>query len=140
MTVSKNGAQPPLHVIDTEADALYELALNVRARSPDVAARLCEELDRANLHAAADIPADVVTMNSEVEFIDERSGNRRTVELVWPRDADLERNRISVLTLVGAGLIGMKEGASIDWPDRAGDIRPLRIARVQQPTGNPHTE
>ena len=72
MTTSRNGEKPIIHVIDTEADALYELAMSIEERSPDVAGKLCEELDRANVVAAEDLPHDVVTMQSEVEFVDER--------------------------------------------------------------------
>ena len=92
MTTSQNGEKPIIHVIDTEADALYELAMSIEERSPDVAGKLCEELDRANVVAAEDLPHDVVTMQSEVEFVDERSGDRRKVQLVWPRDANLDQN------------------------------------------------
>ena len=133
MTNPIDGAQPDIHIIDSEADALYELAIARRAHSPDVADKLMTELDRANVCAASDIPADVVTMGSAVEFVDERSGDGRAVELVWPRDADMDRNRLSILTLVGAGLIGMREGAWIGWPDRAGRVRRLKIIDVQQP-------
>ena len=80
-----------------------------------------------------DIPSDVVIMRSHVEFVDERSGDKRKVELVWPLDADMDRNRLSVMTLVGAGLIGMRKGVSIDWPDRSGEERRLRIVEVIQP-------
>lgn len=133
MTVSENGGPPPIYAIDTEADALYELAVSIEERSPDVAHKLCEELDRANVLSAQDMPSDVVIMRSNVEFVDERSGDKRKVELVWPRDADMDRNRLSVMTLVGAGLIGMRKGASINWPDRSGEERRLRIVEVSQP-------
>ncbi len=133
MTTSQNGEKPIIHVIDTEADALYELVMSIEERSPDVAGKLCEELDRANVVATEDLPHDVVTMQSEVEFVDERSGDRRKVQLVWPRDANLDQNRLSVLTLVGAGLIGMQAGSAINWPDRSGQERCLRIVEVRQP-------
>ena len=133
MTMSQNGEKPIIHVIDSEADALYELAMSIEERSPDVAGKLCEELDRADVVAAEDLPPDVVTMDSEVEFVDERSGGRRKVQLVWPRDANMDENRLSVLTLVGAGLIGMRAGSAIDWPDRSGRERCLRIVDVRQP-------
>ena len=126
--------QTTTFVIDTEADALYELAVSIEERSPDVARKLCEELDRANALSVQDIPSDVVILRSHVEFVDERSGDRRQVELVWPRDGDMDRNRLSVMTLVGTGLIGMREGASINWPDRSGQKRRLRIVKVRQPT------
>lgn len=133
MTITQNGEKPMIHVIDSEADALYELAMSIEERSPDVAGKLCEELDRADVVAAEDLPPDVVTMDSEVEFVDERSGGRRKVQLVWPRDANMDENRLSVLTLVGAGLIGMRAGSAIDWPDRSGRERCLRIVDVRQP-------
>ncbi|GGD53148.1 nucleoside diphosphate kinase regulator [Croceicoccus pelagius] len=133
MTTSKDGEKPMIHVLDSEADALYELAMSIEERSPDVAGKLFEELDRAQMMVADDLPSDVITMQSEVEFVDERSGCRRKVELVWPRDANLDQNRLSVLTLVGAGLIGLKAGSSINWPDRSGKERFLRIIEVRQP-------
>ncbi|SFP44134.1 nucleoside diphosphate kinase regulator [Qipengyuania nanhaisediminis] len=133
MTTSQLGEKPTIHVIDSEADALYDLAMSIEERSPDVAAKLCEELDRAHVMTAGDLPPDIVTMQSEVEFVDERSGDRRKVKLVWPRDANLDQNRLSILTLVGAGLIGMRSGSAIDWPDRSGRERCLRIVDVRQP-------
>src|SRR3546814_7210573 len=54
-------------------------------------------------------------------------------ELGYPKDADIAAYRISVLTLVGAGLIGLREGQSILWPDRDGRERKLSILKVQQP-------
>ena len=133
MIFTTNDGPPPIYVVDTEADALYDLAVSNEERSPDVAGKLCEELDRANLVSAESMPSDVVTMRSQIEFLDERSGHKRWVELVWPHDADMDMNRLSVMTLVGAGLIGMRVGASINWPDRSGQERCLRILAVRQP-------
>lgn len=132
MSNSTIGPRPEIHLIDTEADALSELAMNTEARNPDASAKLNEEIDRALIYAESELPSHVVTMGSEVEFIDEGSKATRTVKLVWPAEADMEENRLSVMTLVGAGLIGMQEGASIEWPDRVGHVRRLQIARVQQ--------
>jgi regulator of nucleoside diphosphate kinase len=56
--------------------------------------------------------------------------------LVYPAEADIEAGRISILTPVGAGLIGLAEGASILWPDRDGHERRLRIIAVTPPGGN----
>lgn len=127
------GEKPTIHLIDSEADALSDLAMAAEARSPDVTAKLFEEIDRAVICARDEIPAHVVTMGSHVEFVDEGSGAEWSVQLVWPGDANLEENRLSVMTLVGAGLIGMQEGRAIEWPDRSGHIRRLRIAKVRQP-------
>lgn len=133
MAKSIVGKMPEIHLVDSEADALSELAMAAEARFPEVTAKLFEEIERAIIHMRDQLPTHVVTMGSCVEFIDEGSGASRTVELVWPRQANLEENRLSVMTLVGAGLIGMQEGNSIEWPDRTGHVRRLRIAKVSQP-------
>lgn len=60
------------------------------------------------------------------------SGADRTVELVYPRDADISAGRVSILTPVGAGVIGLRTGQSILWPDRDGRERKLTIVKVLQ--------
>src|SRR3546814_18742657 len=76
------------------------------------------------------MPEGVVTMLSTVEFVDEGSGTRRPVQMVYPADADISSGKISILTPIGAGLIGLSEGQSILWPDRDGHERCLQIVRV----------
>jgi len=125
--------RPPIHMIDTEADTLTDLALARQERAPEVSALLLEEINRAKIYPATKIPADVVTMHSRVEFVvDEANGAPRTVELVYPGDADIAAGRISIMTPVGAGLIGLREGQSILWPDRDGQQRRLSIVRVER--------
>ena len=54
----------------------------------------------------------------------------RTVRLVYPGEADIEQGRISVLTPVGAALIGLTAGQSIEWTDRDGKSRSLSVLEV----------
>ena len=89
--------------------------------------------DRAEFCSPETLPADVVTMRSRVTFLDEESGEQHSVELVYPRAADMEQGRVSVLTPVGAALIGLRRGAAIDWPNRLGTLRRLTIVDVVQP-------
>lgn len=136
MTAHKAARRPPIHMIDTEADALANLALGAEAQMPKVSQQLLDEIARANIQRADRIAPDVVTMHSTVEFIDEASGTDRTIELVYPRDADNSAGRVSILTPVGAGLIGLRTGQSILWPDRDGRERKLTIVKVlQKPVG-----
>ena len=79
------------------------------------------------------MPADVVRMGSTVEFFDEAHGSQRAVQLVYPGEADIGAGRVSILTPVGAGLIGLSAGAEITWPDREGRKRSLRILKVTPP-------
>ncbi len=134
MPISRTAAKrPPVHLVDSEADAISNLAWNIRDRSPDVCVLLLEEIERARLCKRSALPADVVTMFSQVDYVDERSGAERRVELVYPSQADALLGRISILTLVGAGLIGLKAGHAICWPDREGRRRNLTITAVRQP-------
>ena len=100
MTIVKAAARPPIHMIDTEADALADLGMRAHARQSDVSRLLMAEIERARIHTAEDIPPDVVTMHSTVEFVDQATGTRRTVELVYPAEADIAANRIEVAPVV----------------------------------------
>ncbi|MCW5620154.1 MAG: nucleoside diphosphate kinase regulator [Burkholderiales bacterium] len=124
--------RPPIHMIDSEADALTNLAIGIQASLPQVSDMLLGEIARATIYEAGRIPSDVVTMHATVEFTDEASGASRTVQLVYPKTADISAGRISILTPVGAGLIGLREGQSILWPDREGHERRLTIVKVTQ--------
>lgn len=130
MTTKKATRRPPIQMIDIEADALAELAMKVEERSPQVSELLLNEITRATLHPAKRIPADVVTMHATVRFIDEASGKDSKYQLVYPHEADISAGRISILTPVGAGLIGLRAGQSILWPDRDGHERELKIIEV----------
>jgi regulator of nucleoside diphosphate kinase len=120
-------------LIDTEADVLSNLVSAALGRSQMGAEMLLSELERAETCDRADVPADVVTMMSRVVFVDEASAEKHAVQVVYPRNADSALQRISVLTPIGAALIGMRKGAAIDWPNRAGEYRRLRILEVVQP-------
>ena len=125
--------RPSIALIDTEAEILADLAVASLRRSSLSAALLLQELDRADIYEKSCLPPHVVTMMSHVSFADERTGEKREVQLVYPGDANTEQHRISVLTPIGAALIGMPRGASIDWPNRAGEYRRLRVLEVKQP-------
>jgi regulator of nucleoside diphosphate kinase len=125
--------RPPITIIDTEAETLSQLALASLESSPMSAELLLQELVRADTFEKGSLPTDVATMGSYVVFVDEKMGDERKVQLVYPWDADTELDRISVMTLIGAALIGMPRGASIDWPNRAGIHRRLKILEVIQP-------
>lgn len=125
--------RPAIYLTASECNALSELAMKAEHRHPHSSTMLLAELDRAELRGPGELPDQTVVMNSRVDFVDERTGARRTVQLVYPRDADIAAGRVSILTPIGAGLIGMRAGCSIRWPDRDGHDRMLRIMNVTLP-------
>ena len=125
--------KPPIHLIDADYDVIAGLAMRIERRSPGLSKMLMDEIDRAEIHAREMLPADVVSLGSKVEFLDLDTGTTRKVRLVLPGEADIEAGRISILTPMGAGLIGLAKGQSIDWPCPSGRARVLRILSVMRP-------
>jgi regulator of nucleoside diphosphate kinase len=110
-------------------------------RDRDAAEALADELDRAQVVPAERITGNVVTMNSRVVFQDEETGESREVSVVYPGDSDPEQGRISVLAPVGAALLGLSVGQTIDWPLPQGRLKRCRVVEVvYQPeaAGHPH--
>ncbi|HWL79545.1 MAG TPA: nucleoside diphosphate kinase regulator [Roseomonas sp.] len=128
------GALRPQLLMSAEDHArLMALAEAAARRSPLVADLLMEEVDRAEVVPSGRVPAGVVAVGSTVEFCDATTSATRRVQIVLPGAADIATGRISVLSLVGAGLIGLSEGQSIDWPTQDGRVRRLTVVRVQAP-------
>lgn len=126
-------APPPIILGVTDVERLSALALQAEHSAPLAAGLLLDEIERADVRPDADVPDDVVRLGSSVEFVDEAHGHRRTVRLVYPAQADIAAGLVSVMTPVGAGLIGLSPGQSILWPDRDGQARSLRILAVAPP-------
>lgn len=99
-------------------------------RDSTVAARLRAEFDRAEIVEPADMPHDVVSMNSSADCEDETSGKHYTLTLVYPKDADADAGRISVLAPVGSALLGLRVGQAIDWPGEGGKTHRLKVNAI----------
>lgn len=99
----------------------------------EAADALDAELSRAKIVETAKLPADVVAMDSIVTFTDLDSAEEKTVQLVYPQDADVTQLKISVLSPVGSALIGLKIGGTIEWPVPQGKVRRLQVTQVRAP-------
>lgn len=125
--------QAPITIARPDYQRLLDLAWAAQAQSPAVGEFLLEEVERARIVEPQDVPAKVVTMGASVRFRDDATGAERTVALVYPGEQDIELGRISVLTPVGAALIGLSEGQSIAWRTPSGEERSLTVLSVAQP-------
>lgn len=132
--------RPPLVIATTDLRSLREV-VNA-TRPPDaraaVAAWLAEELDRAAVVAPEALPPRVVTMNAQVTYRDDVTDQVGCMTLVYPGEEDGEAHAVSVLSPVGAALVGLSEGQSIRWRTPSGGFRGLTVLRVQfQPYAGP---
>lgn len=96
------------------------------------AERLADELNRAAVVPSERLPGDVVSMHSTVRFVDLTSQKESTVVLVFPHEAKIEDDKISVLTPIGSALIGLRTGQSIRWPMPNGKEKKLKVVSVEQ--------
>lgn len=116
-------------LIITEQD--YErLSLLIQHIESDSSLKLGEELSRAEVVSQTKIPHDIVTMNSTIIFMDENTMKSSEVTLVYPKDADVTKNRVSILAPVGTALLGLQVGQSIDWPMPGGKVRVLKVEKI----------
>jgi regulator of nucleoside diphosphate kinase len=90
------------------------------------------ELARAEVLEPAQMPADVVTMDSEVICRDEASGAEHRLRLCYPHQVGegASAGRVSVLAPVGSALLGLALGDRIDWNGPNGRALPLRVVRI----------
>lgn len=122
---------PPVTVRTSDAERLYEIAMDMLLISPRRAGGLLDELRRAVIVEDDRCDPQVAGIGSHVEFIDHRdpSARPRRVQLVLPKDAD-GGGQVSVTADLGAALLGLTPGQSIVWPDRRGGAARLTVVAV----------
>ena len=128
--VRSSGLPPSIVVSQRDADRLEALLESPQWRQHAAADALLGELARAEIRDDADMPAGVVGMNSRVECVDEHSGERHELTLVFPQGADVDAGKVSILAPVGSALLGLSVGQCIDWTTPEGRSLRLRVTAV----------
>ena len=121
----------PIALTQFDFDRLERLAdrLRTRDRHPTVARALEQELDRAEIVDPRRIPADVVTMNSQVTVCDLATGEVESLRVVFPGSAAPRRGAISVVAPLGLALLGARAGDEVSC-EVPGHTRRLRVENV----------
>jgi regulator of nucleoside diphosphate kinase len=131
-TLQEFSLSPDIVLCTDDHRRLRDLAHAGLNMASTVADDLLYELDRANVVPAEQMPADAVRMGSTVRYRTS-DGEQREITLVFPGQADIDRNLVSVMTPIGAALIGLRKGQSITWITRDGRKQMLTALRVIQP-------
>lgn len=100
-----------------------------KAEHPERLHALEAELERAYGMDPAELPHDVVTMNSTVEIRDLKSGETETYTLVYPERADINANRISILAPIGTAILGCRVGDVVRVKTPSGSRR-IRVEEI----------
>lgn len=90
---------------------------------------LLGELKKGKIVDSKEIPGDVITMNSKVNFTDIESGLNFTYWLVLPQDSNPDENKISVLSPIGAALLGYRCGDVISLEVPTGQKK-LKVEKI----------
>jgi regulator of nucleoside diphosphate kinase len=90
-------------------------------------------LDDAQAVPPAEVPHEVITMNSRFAVMDLKSGESISYTLVYPEDESLERGKLSVLSPMGMALLGARAGDIVHWNGDAGSGSAELLRLLYQP-------
>lgn len=91
---------------------------------------LVNELNKAQKINPEKMPSDVVTMNSLVTLKNGKTNKTMEIQVVYPQDADISKNKVSVFAPVGTAILGKKKGSSILWTTPSGSVE-LKILDIK---------
>jgi len=125
------GRKRRIYITEFDKTRLEELvaAADAAGRDRKDLEALAGELKIAKVVPSAEVPHDVVTMNSRIRLCDADTGEEMVYTVVFPQDANVDTGAISVLAPVGTAILGYAVGDVVEWPVPSG-IRRLRIAEI----------
>ena len=118
-----------LYISESDRKRLQSLLEQVGPEDLGSRRDLDVELRLGRVVPPAEMPPDIVTMNSRIRLTDLDSAEELVYTLVYPAEADYAAGKISVLAPVGTALLGERVGNEIVW-DVPGGTRRLRIEEL----------
>ena len=113
----------------TRLRELLQVGISFAERDRQSLESLQDELDRAHVVEPTAVPHDVVTMNSRVRLKDLETNEEKVYTLVFPSEANLEQQKISILAPIGTAILGYRVGDAVEWRVPSG-LRKLRIEEI----------
>ncbi len=113
---------------DLSENAEYDAAKEAQQLLELRIAKLEQTLSRARIIESSELPNDKVYILSKVKLTDLKSNEEVSYMLVSPEEADFEKNKISVTSPLGKGLMGKTQGQSVKIAVPAGTLN-IRLWR-----------
>ena len=104
-------------------------AKQFKSISDSEAENLIKELNSAKIVEPQEIPDNVVTMNSIVKVSFLNTNKQVEFQIVYPHQANLKDNKISIFSPIATALIGYKVKDEIEWIVPAG-LTKIRIDNI----------
>jgi transcription elongation factor GreA len=108
---------------DLSENAEYDAAKEAQEHLEIRIAKLEETLVRARVIESSALPNDKVYILSLVKLKDLKTGEETEYRLVAPEEANFEKNKISVTSPFGAGLMGKVQGDVVSIRVPAGELK-----------------
>jgi regulator of nucleoside diphosphate kinase len=136
-------AERVIHITEYDNKRLRDLLEEARYsdyRGSEYLKDLENELDRAKVVDPKKVPPDLVTMNSTVRLEDLELGEEMVYTLVFPEDADLSQNKISILAPIGTAMLGYRVGETFEWnvPEGISKMKIKEIIYQPEASGDYH--
>jgi regulator of nucleoside diphosphate kinase len=87
-------------------------------------------LDASAIVPSREVAADIVTMHSRLLLQDLPNGQRHTMTLCYPEQADPAAQRVSVLSPAGSALLGLRVGNVARWIGPSGHEKAAEIVAI----------
>jgi regulator of nucleoside diphosphate kinase len=115
----------------TQTDHARLMRLLARGGQPPLPAAeaMRDMLDTSDVVPSPAVPATVVTMYTQV-LLEENDGTQHQLTLCYPPDANPSRGQVSVLSPIGAAVLGLRVGETARWQAPTGDERSARILSI----------
>lgn len=128
--VQSKAARKPRILITAQDLEILESMVDLSPSRNAALNLLEEELSRAVV-VNQDLKARAFCrIGSWVTYEDLASGQVRTIQIVMPAEADIDKSQVSVLSLVGVSLLGLVADAEFSWTDDKGRPHSLRVLNV----------
>jgi regulator of nucleoside diphosphate kinase len=114
----------PIYITNTDKEELCKLIEDSRhneRRSNIYIKKLEAELNRAEVKSVDELSEDIVRMNSKVSLLVD--GSLEEITLVYPQQANVLKNKISVLSPMGTAILGYRVGSTVEWEVPDGKIQ-----------------
>jgi len=121
-----------IYITENDMDRLEELltvAVKLSVRDFHHLEDLAKELMKAEIVKATDVPSSVVTMNSKVLLNDLERNELKAYVLVFPKEANIEQNKLSVLSPIGTAMLGCRVGHVLKIKTPSGERR-LKVEKI----------
>ena len=124
-------ALQPIERTLTQTDHARLTRLLARSGQPLPAAEAMQDmLDNSEVVPSPVVPSTVVTMYTQVLLEEQPGGTQLRLTLCYPPDVDPARGQVSVLSPIGAAVLGLSVGETARWRAPTGDERSARILSI----------